>query len=626
MNVFLESRSIISKTPFWFFCFALFFLLLVFLSPSLIPTPDASLKVENVFFISDSDTGLKTNKRRRVQLPHDWRKINSTVESGWYQIPVTMTDPVDQSLVLFITHVQQIADIWVDQIPVKSTVPDHVVSGRIWSRPLISTLPSNTLRPGEHLIEIYLHSSPSANGLLGEVYLGPAHLIQPAWEWRYHYRFTLVAVITFGMLFLSLFMGVLWLLRRQDTMYGWFTACTFFWTLHNIPHFIDPPHAISSNIWDGMYFTLLGWMLISLVIFFHRYIGKTYPIREKWLIAYALIGAIPFFILPQNLLHQYDWLFWGISLLAIGLYAAFFLLHAHSNNPTIEIKLLLIAIILILTFGLNDFLVTAGLIDRTRGLLIHYSGLPTMLILIWFLLSRFINALAESELLNLELEQRIKNKETELKENYEQLKKMEQEQLLFEERGRIMQDVHDGVGGQLVAMLAEIENDRISKTGLRDALAESLTDLRLVIDSLDTASEDLPTLLGMLRSRLQPRLDGNGIKLHWGVKPLPVLEDFGPRKALHLMRILQESISNVLKHSKAKNLYVTTESKIAHEDIHEIKILIRDDGCWNDESTRTTRGLKSMRKRAKSINAKLDIYSSDKGTSVEIILSGVEKK
>ncbi len=626
MRLLDEIYSVIIKTPKWIFGFGVCFLLVVFLSPSWLPIPDPSLKLENISFISESGTSTGTNKISQIQLPHDWRKIDANIESGWYQIPVTITEPVEDSIVLFITHVQQFADIWIDQIPIKSNYPEHAVSGRIWSRPLLLGIPDNILGSGEHVIEIYLQSSPSTNGLLGELYLGPAHLIQPAWEWRYHYRFTLVAIITFGMLFLSLFMGVLWLLRRGDTMYGWFTACTFFWTLHNIPHFIDPPYGISAQLWDGLYFTLLGWMVIALIIFNHRYLGKVYPIREKLLLAYALIGALPFFLLPHDLIHKYAYFVWDLSLLPIGAYTMLFLLYAHSKKPIIEIKLLLLAGTIIFTFGLNDYLVVTGLIDRTRGLLIQYSGLPTMLVLIWFLLSRFINALKVTESLNLELEQRIKNKEIELKENYERLKKMEQEQLLSEERDRIMQDVHDGVGGQLVAMLAEIETGQISQTEMHDALAQSLTDLRLVIDSLDTASEDLPTLLGMLRSRLQPRLDGHGIKLHWRVKPLPVLEDFGPRKALHLMRILQEAISNVLKHSHANNLYVNTDSNQGPDDIHNIKITVRDDGQWQDQSDRTSRGLKNMKKRADGINAKLDISGDNSGTIVEISLTGYEKK
>jgi len=243
-----------------------------------------------------------------------------------------------------------------------------------------------------------------------------------------------------------------------------------------------------------------------------------------------------------------------------------------------------------------------------------------MLVLFWFLLSRFIKVLEESESLNQELEQRVRAKEKELEQNFDRLKHMEQKHLLSDERSRIMQDVHDGVGGQLVAMLAEIETGRITQEEVHDALSQSLTDLRLVIDSLDTASEDLPTLLGMLRTRLQPRLDGHDIELHWAVKSLPKLDDFGPEKALQLMRILQEIFVNILKHSQAKNIYLNTEVLRDENNIEKIEIIIRDDGRWNSSSNNTGRGLRNMQRRADSINAELHIDGLETGTCVKILL------
>jgi len=302
-----------------------------------------------------------------------------------------------------------------------------------------------------------------------------------------------------------------------------------------------------------------------------------------------------------------------------------YLIQAHYRKPDLGVKLLILAGTVIFSFGLHDYFVVSGLIDRTQGLLIQFSGFPTMLVLIWFLLSRFVKVLAESESLNLELEQRVHNKEIELEENFERLKLMEQEQLLSDERSRIMQDVHDGVGGQLVAMLAEIETGKISQNEVRDALSQSLTDLRLVIDSLDVASEDLPTLLGMLRSRLQPRLDGHDIELHWGVQALPAVDDFGPRKALQLMRILQEIFVNILKHSKAKNIYLNTKVLQSKDVGAQIEIFVRDDGRWQKPESNFGHGLNNMRHRASSIGADLEISGDDTGTRIRIILPGCLK-
>ena len=608
--------------PGWIPGFCILIPLIVFLSPSWLPEPDPIYRLDDVTFTyqnSAETPTIITEQRRKVSLPHDWRKSHVVIESGWYEFPVSFTEPVDNSMMLYITHVQQHANIWIDDIPVSSNVPEYVVEGHIWSRPIFLRLPENTLTSGEHKIIINIQSEPITNALLGNVYLGPAQELRPFWEWRYHYRFTLVAIITFGMLSFSFFMGLLWLLRKKDTMYGWFTICTLFWSLHNIPHIVDTPRNLTPALWDAAYFISLGWMVVTLAIFNHRYTGKTYPGRERFLLGYAIVGALPFLVLSQESIHKYAYWVWDFSLLPIGAYMIYYLVQAHYRKPDLGVRLLILAGTIIFSFGLHDYFVVSGLIERTQGLLIQFSGLPTMLVLIWFLLSRFVKVLAESESLNLELEQRVRFKEKELEENFERMKKMEQEQLLSNERSRIMQDVHDGVGGQLVAMLAEIETGRVSQEQVRDALSQSLTDLRLVIDSLDVASEDLPTLLGMLRTRLQPRLDGHDIKLHWGVQPLPGLDNFGPEKALQLMRILQEIFVNILKHSKAKNIYLNTE--VIQGENEQIEIVIRDDGSWLESGDNTGRGLRNMHRRAAYIGAELKIDGQDTGTYVKIILS-----
>ncbi len=610
--------------PAWVSGFALLVLLLLLLSPSWLPEPDPQYKLDKVFFTYSAETGkanISSEVREQIELPHDWRKEKGKHKAGWYEILVYFDTAPAEPQMLYITHVQQRADIWFDDEPVSSNVPEYNVSAYIWSRPLLMRLPETALTAGYHRISINLESKPQSNALLGNIYLAPEHELREYWEWRYHYRFTLVAVITFGMLSLSLFMGVLWLLRRQDTMYLWFTICTLFWSLHNIPHIIDRPRNLSPALWDALYFSLLGWTVVALVIFNHRYTGVNYPRREKFLIYYAIFAALPFFFLSQEAIHLYARWFWDLGLLAIGAYTMCQLAQAHWEKPELEIKLLIMAGFIIFSFGFNDYLVLAGIIDRTRGLLIHFSGFPTMLVLIWFLLSRFLKVVAEAESLNLELEQRVMAKEQELENYYERMTQMEQEQLLSNERSRIMQDVHDGVGGQLVAMLAEIENDKISRADIRDALSQSLTDLRLVIDSLDVASEDIPTLLGTLRSRLQPRLDGHDMKLHWKVTSVPKPDDFGPEKALQLMRILQEIFVNILKHSKARNIYLTTETSKDENDADHIEISIRDDGNWHESLDNTGRGLRNMQRRADSIKAKLKIDGTSAGTTVKILLS-----
>ena len=69
-----------------------------------------------------------------------------------------------------------------------------------------------------------------------------------------------------------------------------------------------------------------------------------------------------------------------------------------------------------------------------------------------------------------------------------------------------MADMHDGIGGQLISKLSLVENGEASKEQVAAALRECIDDLRLAIDSLEPAGDDLLPVLGNLRYRLEPRL------------------------------------------------------------------------------------------------------------------------
>ena len=78
--------------------------------------------------------------------------------------------------------------------------------------------------------------------------------------------------------------------------------------------------------------------------------------------------------------------------------------------------------------------------------------------------------------------------------------------------------------------------------------------MRLVIDSLDPSADDLATRLGMLRTRLERILAREHVELVWRAEALPPLPHLGAENSLHVLRIVQEAVTNVLRHAKAKRL------------------------------------------------------------------------
>ena len=85
--------------------------------------------------------------------------------------------------------------------------------------------------------------------------------------------------------------------------------------------------------------------------------------------------------------------------------------------------------------------------------------------------------------------------------------------------------------------------------------------------------------------------------------------------ALILFRIIQECINNVIKHSKSKCIEL-----IVFDDKDRINFKINDTGIgFNMDRVNNGSGLKNLISRAKVINTKFEINSSEKiGTKVLI--------
>jgi signal transduction histidine kinase len=129
---------------------------------------------------------------------------------------------------------------------------------------------------------------------------------------------------------------------------------------------------------------------------------------------------------------------------------------------------------------------------------------------------------------------------------------------------------------------------------------------------MDPAHADLQLLMATLRHRLGPRLKQAGLTLDWQVHDLPELQGLEPRKALHIMRIVQEALTNSLKHSGADRLTLVSEVSP-----HDVCIRIRDNGRGfqvQADPSGHGRGLQNQQRRAQAIGAQVSWQSGPEGT------------
>jgi len=197
--------------------------------------------------------------------------------------------------------------------------------------------------------------------------------------------------------------------------------------------------------------------------------------------------------------------------------------------------------------------------------------------------------------------------------------RVEKQQLLLFERERLTREMHDGLGGQLVSALSMVERGVADPNEVAEALRRAIDDIRIVIDSLDPSATYLPASLAKLRVRLELLLRRNGIDFRWSLEDIPGLETFPPEVALHVLRIIQEAITNTLRHAGAESVEV--EISTSSDEPRQLHISIRDDGRGLPMSTSSTgRGIKNIRFRAEELGAVLRIEGTSSGTEIDLTI------
>lgn len=193
-----------------------------------------------------------------------------------------------------------------------------------------------------------------------------------------------------------------------------------------------------------------------------------------------------------------------------------------------------------------------------------------------------------------------------------------------QERNRLSKELHDRLGSDLVyliwqygAVLETIENQKLNKEQFQQAnekLNEVYQDIRDISQRLKSDTLEEAGLIPALRNLC------SSISLDGKIKANTLSHGLNGRlpqnMELHIYRIIQELISNTLKHAKATKIDVQVNRL---DD--ELSIIVEDNGRgFNPEKNETEGiGLKNIRSRVKEMNGKMEIDASERaGTTVMI--------
>jgi signal transduction histidine kinase len=491
----------------------------------------------------------------------------------------------------------------------------------VWNSPVLLAVPDSLVADASKLdVLIALTLERGQSGGVSRVWVGSATELRVRHGWRefFQQRIPQVTGISFGIL--GAFTVIFWLYRRHEYAYLLFSVAAALNLLRNMHYYFVNPESFGNGFW-WMTINSLAWLMLAAHLFAFRLHGQLFPRTERWLIggvAFVSVGSLLAVLTgvtierwgPLTYLMQIVVGFLVPTLSTIGAW------RARSKMALLLAGVLWLNVIL----GIHDFLLQNWRITPESVILLPYGAMAVLGVFLASIGQRYLQAIHGTERLNASLEQRLADRSRELEESHRKLRVIEQEQAVVGERQRLMREMHDGLGSSLMSSLVMVEQGKLDNAQVAGVLRESIDDLKLTIDSLEPMGDDLLTLLGTLRYRLGKRLETAGIRLEWSVEETPLLTWLNPTASLQILRILQEALTNVLKHAQATVIRVETRF-----DAQNVWIRLTDNGCGFDVSATKQRpdrgrGIQNFERRAATLGGEIQIDSRPGATTVTVML------
>jgi two-component system, NarL family, sensor kinase len=222
----------------------------------------------------------------------------------------------------------------------------------------------------------------------------------------------------------------------------------------------------------------------------------------------------------------------------------------------------------------------------------------------------------------IELERMVELRTVELRRLSSRLMTMQDE-----ERRRIAREIHDGLGQELAA--AKMILDGILVKDASPSMQQAAVDASQLVDraikQVRTISHllhppllDEVGLVSALRWFLEGLSERSGIEVELNVDP-PDLNRLKPDVETAIFRIIQEALTNMFRHSGARNGRVSLKQKQS-----QVVVTVWDDGKGIDEQVVQLRpesvgvGIGGMRQRVSELGGRLRLSNANPGTIVEV--------
>lgn len=596
---------------------ALWVLLLMLAAPSCFAAPENWPGTIEAVQSSWDATSPPETGWVNVTLPDDWsRRWKNYDGVAWYRLRWDQSAPLDH-VALYLEYLTFAGEIRVNgQLLARDEGLVEPLS-RMWNVPRFWRLPPPLLKAGENEVLVRVSGFAQYTPGLGPVRVGDAQLLKQKFESEQTSRrsvnfISLSVSLTIGMFFL-----VVWLMRRSEVAFGWYAAGRFTWLPVAWNTLATSPWPFgSTDAWQNLTEIAVPISIGCWFMFVLRFCDRRWPRREMMVWSVLLLSALWIILAPHDGKLAARNLANGLSVLIVIIIDTAFLWFAWRGGRPDQ-KFLSVASAAVIGAGVHDVLGVAGVIEDTTN-----WGTPTALmgmisasfVLAW----NFVDKQRRIERFNVELARNVDEAQRELAATLNRQHELEVMHARLGERVNLAHDLHDGLGGMLIGNITALEQgpEQVPSRQMLDALRELRDDLRLIIDTASAqhyGETSLGELLAPLRHRMTRLFEAYDIDLRWQADRLDDVY-LTNTQSLDLLRIVQEALTNVLKHAQARQVEVELRN-----NREALTLEIRDDGKGMPSSSNEHgTGMRSMHSRAQRLGAQLSVASQGSGTLVRL--------
>ncbi|MCV9909751.1 ATP-binding protein [Brucella sp. HL-2] len=563
-----------------------------------------------------------------MTLPDDWNWRHSEGANNiWYRIDWQQNCPVGgrEPVALLLRSIVVSGEVYVNEHHLWSDEQLTEPLSRSWNMPRYWRLHDGWLYDGVNTLWIRVVGIKGQTLGLGAVVIGQSNKVYEQYEilWWHHrtlYVANIIVSAVIGILFFCI-----WIFRRDQSAYGWYAFSSLFWVVFISNILVTKPWPYPDTLTAAKVNAIALLLCVACFCLFTLRFGerrlKRYE-RILWGTTACLIIALV--ITPAYSIGYVQILSFLLATVAFLLNCLQFPLYALHTRQREHLMLAVCLLVLFVT-SLHDFLLIFKLIPGEFTIL-PYANIVITLCLSGILGLRHAHNVRRIEQFNVELADNVEKARAELATTLEREYALALTNTRLRDRLDIAHDLHDGIGGSLVHMMASVEQGQgpVNRPQVVSMLKLIRDDLRQTIDSNSSPSIKVPATplewMAPLRHRFTALFDELDIKSKW-LFPDRWLKPPNTLQCLALTRIVEEALTNVIKHSRAK--MVTLSMIQSSRDTLELHV--EDNGIGFDveavQQANISIGMRSMATRMARVGGRIEFSSKPGRTLLNAVLT-----